>query len=207
MSLATRLSDLVTRVATEFKGLKTKISGNNQADLSGLNTTAKGNLVAAINEVLAAASAAGTGDMTKAVYDANNNGVVDNSERLGGTVAADYATKTYADAKITDASASATTTYSSNNIISLLAQLKSEILGGASSAYDTLLEIQQQLQGDDTDIAALLTSVGNRVRFDAAQTLTAPQAAQARSNIGAQEAAAIGDPEQDLVAAFETALA
>lgn len=51
MSLAQRITDLGIRIATEFKTVKSKISGNNTGDLSGLTTTAKGSLLAAINEV------------------------------------------------------------------------------------------------------------------------------------------------------------
>jgi len=50
MSLAQRLTDLATRIATEAKALRTLVNGN-AADLSALNTTAKTNLVAALNEV------------------------------------------------------------------------------------------------------------------------------------------------------------
>lgn len=50
MSLATNISDLATRVATEAKALRTLINGN-VADLSALTTTAKNTLVAAINEL------------------------------------------------------------------------------------------------------------------------------------------------------------
>jgi hypothetical protein len=57
MSLATNVTDLATRVATEAKALRTLINGN-AADLSALNTVAKTNLVAAINEIEAAVSAA-----------------------------------------------------------------------------------------------------------------------------------------------------
>lgn len=53
MSLVTQLTDLATRIATELKAHKILIN-NNATDLSALNTTAKTNLVAAINEVLAA---------------------------------------------------------------------------------------------------------------------------------------------------------
>lgn len=52
MSLATNLSDLATRIATEVKSLRVLINGN-AADLSALTTTAKTNLVAAVNEVAA----------------------------------------------------------------------------------------------------------------------------------------------------------
>lgn len=50
MNLATRLTDLATRIATEAKALRTLVNGN-AADLSALTTTSKTNLVAALNEV------------------------------------------------------------------------------------------------------------------------------------------------------------
>lgn len=50
MSLQTRLQDLATRIATECKALRTLVNGN-AADLSALNTTAKSNIVAALNEL------------------------------------------------------------------------------------------------------------------------------------------------------------
>jgi hypothetical protein len=52
MSLVSNIQDLATRIATEFKTVKTKLSGNNTGDLSSLNTTVKTSLLAAINEVL-----------------------------------------------------------------------------------------------------------------------------------------------------------
>lgn len=81
------------------------------------------------------------------------------------------------------------------------AAVKSEIIGGASEAYDTLLELQQLATANESAGAALATAVNNRVRFDAAQTLTAAQKLQACQNIG------IGDPDVDLVAAYTTAKA
>lgn len=54
MSLATRISDLAVRVATEFKTVKSKLSGNTTGDLSGLTTTVKTSLLAAINELVSA---------------------------------------------------------------------------------------------------------------------------------------------------------
>lgn len=64
MSLATNVTNLATRVATEVKLVKTWVNGN-AADLSGLDTTATNNLVAAINEVNASvASASGINDAT-----------------------------------------------------------------------------------------------------------------------------------------------
>jgi len=58
MSLVTNVTNLATRIATEIKALRTLINGNS-ADLSALTTTAKGNLVAALNELKASIPAAG----------------------------------------------------------------------------------------------------------------------------------------------------
>lgn len=49
MPLATRITALATRAAAESKALRTLINGN-AADLTGLTTTAKTSLMAAINE-------------------------------------------------------------------------------------------------------------------------------------------------------------
>jgi capsid protein len=162
MSLATRIESLVLRVAQEFNDVRTK-AGN----LTNLTTTDKSNLVAAINELKAAVSAA---------------------------------------TDINDAQVSVSSTYSSSKIVSLLNTLKSEILGGADAAYDTLVEIQQLLQNGTSGLDALLGAVNNRVRFDSAQVLTVPQQVQARANIGAVAATDIGNTETDFVAVFTGAL-
>ena len=107
---------------------------------------------------------------------------------------------------IDDGQVATTSTYSSSKIVSLLDALKAEILGGADAAYDTLVEIQQLLQNGTSGLDALLAAVNNRVRFDAAQTLTAPEQAQARSNIGAVAASDVGNTDTDFVAVFEGAL-
>lgn len=108
---------------------------------------------------------------------------------------------------IDDANSAATsTTFSASKITGLLDALKADLLGGADAAFDTLKELQDAILNDQTGIAALLAAVDARVRFDAAQALTAEEQARARSNIGAIAADAIGDPETDFVAIFETAL-
>lgn len=60
------------------------------------------------------------------------------------------------------------------------------ITGNAPAALDTLAEIAEQLGNDQTQINNLLDQIGNRVRFDAAQALTAPQQTQVRDNINAE---------------------
>ena len=83
-----------------------------------------------------------------------------------------------------------------------------QVAGGTVdyAAYDTLVEIQQLLQDGTSGLDALLAAVNNRVRFDAAQTLTVIEQQQARSNIGAVALTAIGDADTDFVAVFEGAL-
>lgn len=80
-------------------------------------------------------------------------------------------------------------------------QVKDDIIGGASEAYDTLLELQELLEADQTLTASLADAMTKRVRFDAAQTLSQAQKRQACENIG------IGDPDTDLVATYNTAKA
>lgn len=100
-----------------------------------------------------------------------------------------------------------THTWSANKIISEINAAKTAIINGAPAAYDTLIEISDKLASDDSNISGLLTAMGNRVRFDAAQVLTAPQKVQALSNIGAISAADVGDVNSNFVTTFETALA
>lgn len=121
-------------------------------------------------------------------------------------VAAINELKTAVIAAIDDATARTTTTYSSSKIVSLLDALKADILGGADPAYDTLIELQRALQSDQSGIAALTAAIDKRVRFDAAQTLTDEEKAQARSNIGAVSTSDIGDTATDFVALFNGAL-
>lgn len=56
MSLESRIADLVTAIATDIKTLRTYITGSSTGDLSGLTTTTKASIVAAINEVKAGAT-------------------------------------------------------------------------------------------------------------------------------------------------------
>ncbi len=176
-TLQVRLQDLTTRVATECKSIRQLLNGN-AANLSALTFGAKTTLVAALNEL-------------KAELD-------DVAASVGAT--------------IDDAETSSTTkTWSIDKIASELADtaaaVKDEILNGAGAAYDTLAELQAFLEGSAADVTALLTAVGNRVRFDAAQTLTSPEKAQARSNIGAYGPTELGDPDTNLVTTFEAGLA
>lgn len=58
-TLAARITDLATRLATECKSIRTLVNGN-ASDLSSLTTTQKTSLVAAINELKEAIDNAGS---------------------------------------------------------------------------------------------------------------------------------------------------
>jgi len=81
------------------------------------------------------------------------------------------------------------------------AAVTNSLLGGAGAAFDTLKELQDLLVNDEGLITALTLKVGEKVSFAEVQTLTASQRLQACQNIG------IGDPESDLVTAYNTAKA
>lgn len=68
------------------------------------------------------------------------------------------------------------------------AAVKNELINGAGAALDTLNELAAALGNDPSFASTIAGEIANRVRFDAAQTLTSPQQAQARTNIGAASA-------------------
>lgn len=164
MTMETRLIALAQAIGADVKSLRAA-----QGDLSSLSTTAKGNLVAAINEVVGLVGAGGV--------------QIDDGAGNGDTVV------TWSADKIFDS-------------IELAKQaVKDSILGGAGAALDTLKELADALNNDPNFAATIATQISNRVRYDAAQTLTTAQRLQACQNIG------IGDPEADFVAAYNTAKA
>lgn len=161
MALEQRLQALAVAIGDDIQDLRGRTG-----TLSGLNTTAKTSLVAAVNELLV---------------------MIGNIEAPGGG------------AVISDGTTSTTTTWSSTRIGQQVTNAIAALVGSAPAALDTLQEIAAELADQDSATASLVTAVGNRIRFDAAQTLTAPQQLQACQNIG------VGNPEIDLVAAYTAA--
>jgi len=51
-----------------------------------------------------------------------------------------------------------------------IADLRTDIIGGASGAYDTLLEIQNELQSNDTDISNILTTMATKAPIPSVDT-------------------------------------
>lgn len=108
-------------------------------------------------------------------------------------------------ALIADGVTASGTTWSSTKIQSTVTAAVTALVNGAPGTLDTLKELSDALGGDPNAITSITTALGNRVRFDAAQTLTTAQQLQARSNINAYGAVEIGNPDADFVAAYTAA--
>lgn len=106
-------------------------------------------------------------------------------------------------ASINDAATATDSAWSSTKIAAEIQTAKDDLVNGAPGALDTLNEIATALTDNDSDISGILTSLSNRVRTDtAAQGLNATQQGNARTNIGAQSAADVGDTDRDFAADF-----
>lgn len=185
MSLQTRLSDLITAIGTDYKQLRTWIAGSATADLTGLTTTDKTSLVAAVNEVKTLASSGSVPDATTAA--AGKIEIATLAEVAAGTDTVRAVTP--------------------EGVRQERVALKAEILGaGVPAALDTLDELAAAIADDASYAATVTTALGNRVRVDtAAQGLTGTQQTNARTNIAAQDSASIGNADADLAALYATA--
>lgn len=112
---------------------------------------------------------------------------------------------------IDDEGVGAAVTWSAAKIIDSIAvakaAVKSDLLNGAGEALDTLQELADALGNDPNFATTIAAEIANRVRYDAPQTLTMGQQAQARDNIGAYGATEIGNYDRDLAAAYAAAKA
>lgn len=241
---------LATRLGTEIKTIKANIG-----TLTSLKTTDKTALVAAINEVVGSVSTAQTTlnsyatRITNVESKASTNATgLSTANSNIGTLQTNLSNLqselkslqdvVNAQTSIDDSSASTTKTYSSSKITSEItaakAAVKNDLLGGAGAAYDTLKELADLITTNGDAITSLQSIAAGHVKFDAAQTLTDTQKAQARTNIGAADSStvsgygtrlttveskasanatsisnlktAVGDTTVDLVAKFEEAL-
>lgn len=218
LSLQTRISDLITAIGTDIKQLRTWVTGSSSGNLTGLTTTAKGDLIAAINEVNAKPSSA----------------PADASETVKGIVElatlAEVATGTDSVRAVTPAGVRQERT-----------ALREEILGsGVPEALDTLDELAAAL-GDDANFAAsVTTALAGKQPLDADLTAIAalvsaadqfPYAtgtgtwtlgtvtaaargllddatvADMRNTLDVYSKTELGNPETDLVALYNTAKA
>ncbi|HBO9768488.1 TPA: hypothetical protein L5D83_003152 [Pseudomonas aeruginosa] len=227
MSLETKLNQLATAVGTDVKGIlvsignladlgitptpaslvaalllyKADIDGNTNSigDLSALTTTAKSNLVAAINEVKSLIGQSG------AVID-DNAGIGDTDVTWSADKSATELTgKLAITSKATGDDVIAGTDdvkYTTSKAVAAgIAKAVGDLVNGAPEVLDTLKELADALGNDPNYAATIAEALGKRVRVDAAQTFTTAEKLQGCQNLG------VGDPEQDLVAVYNAAKA
>lgn len=134
-----------------------------------LSTTDKASVVAAINEV------------------------VQNLSDLSDTVA----NKT----EINDSATAATNVWSalktSNSISQACANLKADLLGGASAEWDTFQELVTKITSNADALEVLQAASAGRVSYKEEQDLTDLEKAQALINIGAASAGALASVKED----------
>lgn len=97
---------------------------------------------------------------------------------------------------INDSVVSASTTYSSTKIGTLVNDAIAAIIGAAPEALNTVYELAAALGNNPDLVTNIVTELGQTVKITA-QTLTAPQQAQARTNIGAASAADLGNTDEN----------
>lgn len=125
--------------------------------LSDLTTSAKTNLVTAINELV-------TGLNTV-------NDIIAKKTEIDDTKSTT--------SNVWSASKTAT------EIATTATNLKNDLLGGVGEAYDTLKELADLINNNKTAIEALQEIASGHVKFNEVQSLSDTQKATARSNIGA----------------------
>jgi hypothetical protein len=158
-----RIKQLATAMGADIKALKTSTG-----DLSSLSTTAKTNLVAAINELYVLANEP-------------NGAQIDDMAGNGATDVVWSADKVF------------------DTIEAAKVAVKNDLTDGAGTALDTLKELGDAIGNDPSFAATIATSLGKRVRVDAAQTFTAIEKKQGAENLG------LGDPDYDFVVDYTAA--
>lgn len=221
MSLATRLADLATAVGTDIKQMRVWVTGSSSGNLTGLTTADKTSIVAAINEVQSEVGAAGWS-------------AVDASETVKGIVElatlAEVATGTDALRAVTVAGVRQERTALKAEILGAgvpgaldtLDELAAALADDANFAASvtTSLAGKQPLDTDLTQIAALVSAADKLpyatgagtwalTNFTAAGRALVDDAdvAAQRTTLSVYSQAEIGNPEQDLVAAYAAAKA
>lgn len=66
---------------------------------------------------------------------------------------------------------------------SIISQAVASVVGGASAAYDTLVELQALMEADDTQTSGMLTSIAGRARFYAAALASGSPTATVTHNL------------------------
>ena len=169
--LSAQINNLAVRIAKECKLIYIKLG-----DTTQLNTDNAESLVKAINSL-------------KTNFDNAMLAINANSADIDAAEAAITALQERLNSIINDTTASTTTVYSSSKVDSEITKAKQEVkndlLGGASTAYDTLNELAELIESNQDAITALQNLAAGHVKYNDAQELTDAQKKQARDNINA----------------------
>ena len=152
MTLRQRIDELADAIGAELKKVIVKIGS-----IDMLQTTERGSVVGAVNELKKRIDNIGSGNSGAAIDDT-----------------APAADKAYSSQKV------------DSLIIAAKTAVKSEILDGADAAYDTLQEVAKYIEQDKTGATALSEAVAKRLRIDESQVLTQAQktAVETTLNLG-----------------------
>ncbi len=207
MSLVSNLTSLCNRIGTEFKAIRTLISGSGTGGIGGLTTPVTTSLVAAINSVYSAVSGLVTS------VNGNTGAVVLTTTDIAEGTNLYHTTarvNTIIDGRIgTIAAPSATAIASTQDVSTHVSTAISNLVASSPAALDTLNELAAALGNDANFSTTVTTALGLRLRVDAAQGLTAPQQQFGRDNLSVWSKAEIGADADvhDFVADFVAALA
>ena len=89
--------------------------------------------------------------------------------------------------------------WSADKTVTAIQAAVEALVDDAPEALDTLNKLAEALGNDENLAKTMIAQINNRVRFDAAQTLTAKQQLTACTNIG------VGNPANDFVADYTAA--
>lgn len=171
MPLVTNISNFATRVATEFRTIRTIITGSSTGDLTGLQTTAKSSIVAAINEVKAGATGGAT-TLDGLTDVAITTAAVGHILRHNGTEFVNVLGDTYYQPRDSDldAIAALTTTPYGRAFLSLADQASlMGLLSSASATAEGKIELATQAEVDTgTDAVRAVTPATLASRLSAA---------------------------------------
>lgn len=193
MSLVTNITNLATRVATEIKAVRTLVNGN-AADLSGLDTTAKTNLVAAINE------------LNTAIENIDLSALISDSTTA--------TTTTWSSTKITSAIDAAVTALvdGAPGVLDTLNELAAAL--GDDADFATTISNQIAAKADDADVVHLTgdETIAGIKTFSSAPVV--PDASFAIAKVDGLQSALnakvdstdIGDTSTNFVTTFESGL-
>lgn len=195
MSLSTNVSNLATRIATEVKALRTLVNGN-VADLSSLDTTAKANLVLAINEIKGALDTAATDISNLQTADTNLASDISDLQGEIGTLAS--LTTTAKDDLVSainelqyeldnldvsgqvanlidDATTSTSKVWSSSKTSSEISSAVSALVDGAPALLDTLNELAAAINDDASFASTITAAIATKADDSAVVKLTGDQ--------------------------------